>query len=88
MYGAGVHYSVYSTSTPPLFGSRFINVNDKYFGRDYLTSGLTPYLFAEYRYYTTLDKRAGRGRDTRLVPEPHALGLLVHKPLHGQSVAL
>ena len=65
MYGAGVHYSVYRTSTPPLFGSRFINVNDKYFGRDYRTSGLTPYLFAEYRYYTTLDKLAGRGRDTR-----------------------
>ena len=65
MYGAGAHYSTYSTSGPPLFGSRFIGVNDKYFGRNYRTSGLTPYLFAEYRYYTTLDKRAGRGRDTR-----------------------
>ena len=65
MYSAGVNYSVYSTSTPQLFGSRFIDVNDKYFGRDYRTSGLTPYLFVEYRYYTTLDKRVGRGRDAR-----------------------
>ena len=53
------------TSTPQLFGSRFINVNDKYFWYDYRTSGLTPYMFAEYRYYTTLDKRAGRGCDAR-----------------------
>ena len=65
MYSAGVNYSVYSTSTPQLFGSRFIDVNDKYFGRDYRTSGLTPYLFVEYRYYTALDKRVGRGRDAR-----------------------
>ena len=48
-----------------MFGSRFIDVNDKYFGCDYRNSGLTPYLFVEYRYYTTLDKRVGRGRDAR-----------------------
>lgn len=89
MYGGGTRYSSYSASGPPLFGSRFINVTDKYFGRDYRTSGFTPYLFAEYRYYTTLDKRTGRGRDTRanaanyvaLVGEvPFATGDLINVP--------
>ena len=63
--GVGAHFSAYSTNSPPLFGSRFINVTDKYFGRYYTTSGWTPYIFAEFRVYTTLDKRAARGRDTR-----------------------
>lgn len=62
--GVGVHFSAYSTNSPPLFGSRFINVTDKYFGRYYTTSGWTPYIYAEFRAYTTLDKRAARGRDT------------------------
>ncbi|GAA4022224.1 hypothetical protein GCM10022409_02410 [Hymenobacter glaciei] len=63
--GVGAHFSSYSTNSPPLFGSRFINVTDKYFGRHYTTSGWTPYVFAEFRVYTTLDKRAVHGRDTR-----------------------
>ncbi len=62
--GVGVHFSAYSTNSPPLFGSRFINVTDKYFGRYYTTSGWTPYIYAEFRAYTTLDKRAARGFDT------------------------
>lgn len=62
--GVGVHFSAYSTNSPPLFGSRFINVTDKYFGRYYTTSGWTPYLYAEFRAYSTLDKRVARGRDT------------------------
>ena len=48
-----------------MVGSRFFDVNDKYFGCNYRNSGLTSYLFVEYRYYTTLDKRVGRGRDAR-----------------------
>lgn len=65
LVGAGAHFSAYGTNSPPLFGSRFINVTDKLFGRTYSTSGWTPYAFAEFRFYTTLDKRAVRGHDTR-----------------------
>ncbi len=65
MYGLGVHDSFYSTQSPPLFGSRFINQLDKYFGRNYSTQRLVPYAFAEARIYTTLGKRAIRGRNIR-----------------------
>ena len=87
--GVGAHFSAYSTNSPPLFGSRFINVTDKYFGRYYTTSGWTPYVFAEFRVYTTLDKRAARGSDTQancanywaLVGEaPFASGDLINVP--------
>lgn len=87
--GVGVHFSAYSTNSPPLFGSRFINVADKYFGRYYTTSGWTPYIYAEFRTYTTLDNRAARGRSTRansanywaLVGEvPFAAGDLINVP--------
>ena len=62
MYGAGAHYSFYSTSFP-IGGTRFINVRDPYFGRDYRTSGLTPYLLGELRLYHTLFRRAQAGRN-------------------------
>ncbi|RAK66662.1 hypothetical protein DLM85_10605 [Hymenobacter edaphi] len=62
-YGAGAHYSFYSTSLP-IGGTRFINVVDPYFGRDYRTSGLTPYVFGELRLYHTLFRRAQAGRNT------------------------
>lgn len=89
LYGAGVHNSFYSTQTPPLFGSRFINSVDKYFGRNYSTQRLVPYLVAEVRLYKTLFKRSVRGRDTRancanylaLVGEiPFASGDLINMP--------
>ena len=55
-FGAGAHYSFYGTSYPTL-GTRFINVIDKNFGRNYSTSGITPYVFLEGRLYTNLLKR-------------------------------
>ena len=89
MYGLGVHNSFYSTQSPPLFGTRFINQIDKNFGRHYSTQRLVPYAFAEARIYTTLGKRAMRGRNTQancanyfaLVGEvPFASGDLINVP--------
>lgn len=89
MYGVGAHYSFYSSDSPPLFGSRFINEVDKYFGRSYATHAVTPYIFTEIRLYTNLDKRSVRGGDTRancanyfaLVGElPFATGNLINVP--------
>ena len=89
LYGAGIHNSFYSTQTPPLFGSRFINQVDKYFGRVYSTQQWVPYLFGEIRIYNGLYKRAVRGRDTKancgnylaLVGElPFASGDLINVP--------
>lgn len=62
LIGGGAHYSFYSTSFPTL-GTRFINVIDRNFGRDYSTSGITPYVFLEARVYTNLLKRLTRGKN-------------------------
>src|SRR5690349_5668561 len=64
LYGIGAHYSFYST-TFPIGGTRFINVVDPYFGRDYSTSGITPYVAGEIRFYHTLFRRANAGKNTR-----------------------
>ncbi|RTQ53377.1 hypothetical protein EJV47_01145 [Hymenobacter gummosus] len=63
-YGVGAHYSFYSTAFP-IGGTRFINVVDPFFGRDYRTSALTPYLLGELRLYHTLFRRTQAGRNTR-----------------------
>lgn len=60
--GGGVHYSFYDTSFPTL-GTRFISVIDRNFGRDYSTSGITPYALLEARVYTNLRKRLTRGKN-------------------------
>jgi hypothetical protein len=60
--GGGAHYSFYDTSFPTL-GTRFINVIDRNFGRDYSTSGITPYAFLEARVYTNLRKRLTQGKN-------------------------
>jgi hypothetical protein len=64
LYGLGAHYSFYGTSYP-ILGTRFINVIDKTFGRDYSTAGITPYAFLEARVYTNLLTRFARGKNTR-----------------------
>lgn len=64
LYGAGAHYSFYGAGQPAL-GTRFINVIDKYFGRNYTTSGITPYVFLEGRRYLNLLRRAEAGKNTR-----------------------
>lgn len=89
LFGIGAHYSSYSSNFPPLFGSRFINELDKYFGRSYSTSAFTPYLVGEVRKYTRLFERSIRGRNTRansanyfaLVGElPFSTGALINVP--------
>jgi len=89
LFGIGAHYSFYSSDYPPLFGSRFINEIDKYFGRSYSTSAFTPYLVGEIRKYTRLFERSVRGRNTRansanyfaLVGElPFGTGALINVP--------
>ncbi len=89
LFGVGTHYSFYSSNFPPLSGSRFINVTDKYFGREYSTSRFAPYLVGEVRKYTQLFERSVRGKDTRansanyfaLVGEaPFATGNLINVP--------
>ena len=65
IYGLGAHYSFFSSDAPPPVGSRFIETIDKSFGRSYSTTAVTPYVFAEARLYTTLEKRKLRGRDVR-----------------------
>lgn|GEM_PF-5382635 len=88
-YGLGLHYSFFDNSAnPPIFGTRFINILEKSFGRPYSTQGLTPYLFAEIRSYN-LARRAFRGRSIQansanyvaLVGEiPFASGVLINVP--------
>jgi hypothetical protein len=89
LLGLGAHYSFYSSSGPAIFGTRFIDVVDKYFGREYTTRQLTPYALLEARVYTTLAKRAARGKNTAansanyfaLVGEiPFATGDLINVP--------
>ncbi|MDO7847398.1 hypothetical protein Q5H92_13595 [Hymenobacter sp. M29] len=63
--GVGAHYSSFSSDQAPLFGTRFLNVVEKEFGRSYRTSGITPYVFAEARIYANLAHRSKRGHDTR-----------------------
>jgi hypothetical protein len=63
-FGAGAHYSFYGTSYPTL-GTRFINVIEKRFGRDYSTTGTTPYIFLEARIYTNLLKRQERNKNIK-----------------------
>lgn len=55
-FGGGIHRSFYSTSSP-LIGTRFINVVDNIFGREYKTSTLTPYLCVEFRKYVNIIQR-------------------------------
>ncbi|UOQ51410.1 hypothetical protein [Hymenobacter cellulosivorans] len=64
LYGLGAHYSYYSTGFP-IGGTRFLNVLDPVFGRDYSTGGITPYAFGEFRLYHTLFHRASAGKDIR-----------------------
>lgn len=89
IYGLGAHYSFFSSDAPPPVGTRFIETVDKFFGRSYRTSAITPYLFAEARLYATLEKRKLRGRDTRancanyvalLAEIPFATGNLIEVP--------
>ena len=63
--GVGAHYSSFSAGQPPVFGTRFLNVVEKQFGRSYTTSGITPYVFAEARIYANLNHRSKHGHDTR-----------------------
>lgn len=89
LYGLGAHYSFYNTDAPPPIGTRFIEVIEKSFGRSYQTTGITPYVVAEARLYTTLEKRKLHGRDVRancahyfalLAEVPFATGNLIEVP--------
>ncbi|GAA4375119.1 hypothetical protein [Hymenobacter koreensis] len=79
LYGLGGHYSFYST-TLPIGGTRFVNVVDPSFGRDYSTAALVPFALLEGRWYTSLQKRATRQRNTRHNAANY-LGLFVKLPL-------
>ena len=59
---AGAHYSFYSTSLP-IGGTRFVNVIDPSFGRDYSTAAFVPYLAGELRVYPRLLVRQRSGKD-------------------------
>ncbi|OON71066.1 hypothetical protein B0919_03485 [Hymenobacter sp. CRA2] len=61
---AGAHYSFYSTNLP-IGGTRFVNVIDPHFGRDYSTAALLPYLAGELRVYPRLLVRQRQGKDIR-----------------------
>lgn len=88
-YGVGVHYSFYDNSaSPSIFGTRFINIPDKVFGRPYTTQAATPYLAFEVRSYN-LARQVSRGRNIRgnsanylaLMGEiPFASGSLINVP--------
>jgi hypothetical protein len=88
LYGLGAHYSFYTTNFP-VGGTRFINVVDPYFGRDYATSHFVPYVALEGRLYTTLFKRFMRSKNIShnaanyvgaFVELPFAAGQLISVP--------
>jgi hypothetical protein len=61
LYGGGVHYSFYRI--PAIFGTRFINVLDPIFGRNYTLHTVTPYVYAEFRRYFGIANRRKKNRN-------------------------
>lgn len=60
-YGGGIHYSFYRI--PAIFGTRFINVLDPIFGRNYTLHTVTPYVYAEFRRYFGITNRGNKNKN-------------------------